>query len=89
MPFNMFYMSQSVLLWDFLYSEEGAGYAGGVYFQRKSAVSLETLAECMSIMNNNCQTEVIQVFVSKAAEMVKHHLMIGQNPIYIVKGILK
>lgn len=49
-------------------------------------ISMETVAEVMNLIRENQVTnqEILQVSVAKAKEAGSHHLMIGQNPVYVV-----
>lgn len=51
-----------------------------------NVVSLETLREIMELMEDKlfAQKEIVQVSVAKAKTLGQHHLMIGQNPVYVI-----
>ena len=51
-----------------------------------NAISLETVKEVMEAIEEGLLTnpEVIQISLSKAKTLGKYHMMMGQNPIYIV-----
>lgn len=51
-----------------------------------NAISLETVKEVMEAIEEGLliNPEVIQISVSKAKTLGKYHMMMGQNPIYIV-----
>lgn len=53
-----------------------------------TAIALETLAEAISLMKEYgfCEVEVIQVSVSKAKEAGSYHMLMGQNPVFIISG---
>lgn len=51
-----------------------------------NAISLETLKEVAEILEAHefQHQEVVQVSVAKAKKLGRHHLMAGQNPVYVV-----
>ena len=51
-----------------------------------NVVSLETMREIMELMNGMVfsEQEMVQVSVAKAKILGQHHLMIGQNPVYVI-----
>ncbi|HIX65714.1 MAG TPA: precorrin-6y C5,15-methyltransferase (decarboxylating) subunit CbiE [Candidatus Anaerotruncus excrementipullorum] len=53
-----------------------------------TAISLETLAQAADCFSRvlGVEPEVVQLMVAKAKRMGGHHLMLGQNPIYILSG---
>jgi precorrin-6Y C5,15-methyltransferase (decarboxylating) len=53
-----------------------------------TAVSLETLTECLSVFRElEIELEdVTQVTVAQSKALVEHHLMMGQNPVWIITG---
>jgi precorrin-6Y C5,15-methyltransferase (decarboxylating) len=53
-----------------------------------TAVSLETLTECLSVFRELeiGLEDVTQVTVAQSKAMGEHHLMMGQNPVWIITG---
>ena len=53
-----------------------------------TAISLETLAQAADCFSRvlGVEPEVVQLMVAKAKRMGGHHLMLGQNPVYILSG---
>ncbi len=53
-----------------------------------AAVTLETIAEAVSLFNelNLRDTETVQVAVSRAEPLGRYHIMAAQNPVYIISG---
>ena len=53
-----------------------------------NAVSLETLGEAVNCVKKFKleDIEVVQISVSKAEKLGDYHLMMGQNPVYIISG---
>ena len=53
-----------------------------------NAISLETLAQATACFSQilGVEPEVVQISVSKARLAGSHHLMLGQNPVYILSG---
>jgi precorrin-6Y C5,15-methyltransferase (decarboxylating) len=53
-----------------------------------TAVSLETLTECLSVFRElEIELEdVTQVTVAQSKTLGEHHLMMGQNPVWIITG---
>lgn len=51
-----------------------------------NAIALETIAEVMNCLNTLevIDIEIIQVSVSKSKTLGSYHMMIGQNPVYII-----
>lgn len=51
-----------------------------------NAITLETIAEALECVKNLTVTdvEVVQVSVSKAQTVGEYHMMMGQNPVYII-----
>ena len=51
-----------------------------------NAISLETLAELTRILNERgiANAEIVHLQVSRAKKVGSHHLMMGNNPVYIV-----
>lgn len=49
-------------------------------------LSLETIREVMELLKEHefVQQEIVQVAISKAKKLGEHHLMMGQNPIYVI-----
>lgn len=51
-----------------------------------NCIAMETVAEVMNILKEipfEVQ-EIVQVFVGKAKELGRYHMMMGQNPVYII-----
>ena len=53
-----------------------------------TAISLETLAQAAGCFSRvlGVEPEVVQLTVAKAKKAGDHHLMLGQNPVYILSG---
>ena len=52
-----------------------------------NAITLETLHKGISIMEGlGLEVEVIQVMVSKSNKKGSYHLMMSENPVYIITG---
>lgn len=51
-----------------------------------NVISLETLQEAVELLKKYeiKQQEIVQVTVAKAKQLGSHHLMMGQNPVYII-----
>lgn len=50
-----------------------------------SAIALETLSELLSwIGSHDKEAEIVQIQVSRAQTAGKYHMMMGQNPVYLV-----
>ncbi len=51
-----------------------------------NVISLETLQEAVELLKKYeiKQQEIVQVTVAKAKQLGNHHLMMGQNPVYII-----
>ena len=51
-----------------------------------NAISLETVKEVMEAIEEGLlpDPEIVQISVSKAKTLGQYHMMMGQNPIYIV-----
>lgn len=50
-----------------------------------SAIALETLSEILGwIGSRGREAEIVQIFVSRAKTAGKYHMMMGQNPVYLV-----
>lgn len=50
-----------------------------------NAIALESLSEILSWLKRHSATaEIVQVQISKGREAGDYHLMIGQNPVYVV-----
>ncbi len=51
-----------------------------------NVISLETLQEVIELMKNTefSHKEIVQISVAKAKELGRHHLMMGQNPVYVI-----
>ena len=49
-------------------------------------ISLETLKEVLEVMEEHgfAHQEIVQVTVARARELGRHHLMMGQNPVYVI-----
>lgn len=55
-----------------------------------TAVSLETLNEAVSLFNDGTyDTEISSVSVANAKKLGRYNLMMGENPVYIIKGVKK
>lgn len=51
-----------------------------------TAVSLETLSECISIFDKfDLEAEITQISVTRTRKIVKHTMMSAENPIFIIK----
>ena len=54
-----------------------------------NAVTLETLTEATDAMTQaGMKPEIINIGVSRAKEAGSHHLMIAQNPVFIITGCI-
>ncbi|MCQ4636387.1 precorrin-6y C5,15-methyltransferase (decarboxylating) subunit CbiE [Anaerovorax odorimutans] len=52
-----------------------------------NAISLESLHEAMeSFVHFDMEAEVVQVAVSRAKKVADYHMMMGQNPVFIITG---
>lgn len=53
-----------------------------------NAIALETLAQAVAALGELgfCRVDIAQVAVSRAKEVGAYHMMMGQNPVYIVSG---
>ncbi|MFT9055243.1 MAG: precorrin-6y C5,15-methyltransferase (decarboxylating) subunit CbiE [Ethanoligenens sp.] len=52
-----------------------------------NAVSLETLSEAVDVMTRMGLTpEIVQISAARAKKTGNHHLMMAQNPVYIITG---
>lgn len=53
-----------------------------------TAISLETVKEAMEAMQEGLlpNAEVTQIFVAKSRELGSFHMMMGQNPVYIISA---
>ena len=53
-----------------------------------TAISLETVKEAMEAMQEGLlpNAEVTQIFVAKSRELGTFHMMMGQNPVYIISA---
>jgi len=50
-----------------------------------NAIALESLAEILSWLKRHSVTaEIVQVSISRGREAGDYHLMMGQNPVYVV-----
>jgi precorrin-6Y C5,15-methyltransferase (decarboxylating) len=50
-----------------------------------NAIALESLAEILSwLKRHSVPAEIVQVQISKGREAGDYHLMMGQNPVYVV-----
>ncbi len=51
-----------------------------------NAISLETIAEVIAILKTMeiRESEIVQVFVSKSKTLGAYHMMLGENPVYII-----
>jgi precorrin-6Y C5,15-methyltransferase (decarboxylating) len=51
-----------------------------------NAITLETISEALQCIKNmeTAEAEVVQVSVSKAQSLGEYHMMLGQNPVYII-----
>lgn len=51
-----------------------------------NCIALETVAETLSCIKELAvtDTEIVQLSVSKAKEIGSYHMMMGENPIYII-----
>ena len=51
-----------------------------------NAISLETIKEVAELLEEHefQHQEIVQVSVAKAKKLGRHHLMAGQNPVYVV-----
>ncbi len=56
-----------------------------------SAVTLETLAQATEAFSrlSIVEPEIVQISVSRAKQMGGHHLMMAQNPVFILSGVGK
>ena len=51
-----------------------------------TAVSLETLSECISIFDKfDLEAEITQISVTRTRKIGKHTMMSAENPIFIIK----
>lgn len=58
-----------------------------------NAITLETVAEALKVLGELpvCRQEIVQMSVSRSKEVGRYHMMMGQNPVYIIScegGIL-
>lgn len=53
-----------------------------------NAITLETLMEALEIFKNNSfeDVEIVQVSIAKTKEIADYHMLMGQNPVYIISG---
>lgn len=53
-----------------------------------NAITLETLSKAVSLLEKYCFTdvEIIQASIAKAKAVGKYHMMLGENPIFILSG---
>lgn len=53
-----------------------------------SAISLETLAQAIDCFAKFGlqNTEISQIMAARAKEAGRYHLMMGQNPVYLISG---
>lgn len=53
-----------------------------------NAITLETLSEALAVFRkfNFLDVDVVQVSVAKAKETGHYHMMMGQNPVFIISG---
>lgn len=52
-----------------------------------NAVSLETLTDAAGVFDSHgLEAEIVQISVAKAKKLGSHHLMMGQNPVYVISG---
>ncbi len=51
-----------------------------------NVISLETLRQVLELMEGMTfsHKEIVQISVSKAKELGRHPMMIGQNPVYVI-----
>lgn len=51
-----------------------------------TAISLDTMAEVMEAVDEGLlrEPEIVQITVAKARKLGRHHMMTGQNPIFII-----
>jgi len=50
-----------------------------------NVLALESLSEILTwLKENSIAAEIVQVQVSKAKEAGAYHLMMGQNPVYVI-----
>ena len=51
-----------------------------------TAISLDTMAEVMEAVDEGLlrEPEIVQITAAKARKLGRHHMMTGQNPIYII-----
>ena len=51
-----------------------------------NAIALETVAEAVECLKTLpvCDTDIVSVSVGKAKEVGSYHMMMGQNPVYII-----
>lgn len=55
-----------------------------------TAVSLETLSECVEIFNSvGAETEITQIAVTRTRKIGSHTMLSAENPIFIIRGSLK
>ena len=52
-----------------------------------NAVSLETLDEAVKTMTKmGMEPEIVSISIAKAKKAGNHHMMLGQNPVFIITG---
>jgi precorrin-6Y C5,15-methyltransferase (decarboxylating) len=53
-----------------------------------TAIALETLGEAIRLMKEYgfCEVEVVQTSIAKAKEAGSYHMLMGQNPVFIISG---
>ena len=51
-----------------------------------NCITLETLTEALAVLKEQAleETEIVQLSVSRAKELGRYHMMMGENPIYII-----
>lgn len=52
-----------------------------------NCITLETVTEALQVIReaeHSCETEIVQIGVSRAEKLGRYHLMKGENPIYII-----
>ena len=53
-----------------------------------NAVTLETVAEALSAAREFClkDVDIVSVTAAKSKELGRYHMMMGQNPVYIISA---
>lgn len=53
-----------------------------------NAITLETVAEALEVLKklDFTQTDIVSVTAAKAKELGRYHMMMGQNPVYIISA---